>query len=87
MSLRGISDEDLAQADCVDWTEESESWNTYRLTDGTLLKIKLVLKDVKRLKKYQPDGTPLYWASWDIILRGTEVPDNLKQKIKPSSTT
>ena len=87
MSLRGISDEDLAQADGVDWKEENESWNTYRLTDGTLLKIKLVLKDVKRLKKFQPDGTPLYWASWDILMRSTEVPDELKQKTKTSSTT
>jgi hypothetical protein len=85
--LRGISDEDLAQADGVDWKEENESWNTYRLTDGTLLKIKLVLKDVKRLKKFQPDGTPLYWASWDILMRSTEVPDELKQKTKTSSTT
>jgi hypothetical protein len=82
LALKGISDEDLTQADSVDWKEESESWNTYRLTDGTLLKIKLVLKDVKRLKKTQPDGTPLYWGSWDILMRATEVPENLKQKIK-----
>lgn len=85
MALKGISDEDLAEADSIDWTEESESWNTYRLTDGTLLKIKIVLKDVKRLKKFQPDGSPTYWASWDILMRSTEVPDGLKQKMKKPS--
>jgi hypothetical protein len=86
LAQKAISDEDLAQADTIDWTQENESWNSYRLSDGTLLKIKLALKDVKSLKKYMADGTPIYFTTYDILIRTTEVPDSIKQKPNAPST-
>jgi len=44
----------------LDFEEEEEYWNRYRLSDGTTLKLKLVLRGVKRLNRYEPDGTPIY---------------------------
>lgn len=82
MSQFRISDEDLAEADELDWTQENEFWNSYRLSDGTLLKVKLVLKAVKRLKMYNPDGTPMYVIGSEQIMRATEVQENVKKKSK-----
>ena len=83
MAQNQIAPEDIAQADDLDWTQENEFWNTYRLSDGTLLKVKLVLKGVKRLKKYQPDGTPIYLIINDNIVRAMEIQGDIKMKPKP----
>ena len=83
MAQSPLSEEDLAQADNLDWTQENEFWNTYRLSDGTLLKVKLVLKGVKRLKKFATDGMPIYVIISDNVVRATEVQGNVKAKPKP----
>ena len=85
MAANQIMPEDIAKADDMDWTEENEFWNTYRLSDGTLLKVKMVLKGVKRLKKYSPDGTPIYIIMSDNVVRAMEIQGNVKLKPKPSN--
>lgn len=85
MAANQIMPEDIAQADDMDWTEENEFWNTYRLSDGTLLKVKMVLKGVKRLKKYSSDGTPIYIIMSDNVVRAMEIQGNVKLKPKPSN--
>ena len=82
-----IMQRDLVDADDIDFTEEREHWNTYKLKDGTTLKIKLVLRGVKRLKKWMADGTPMYVISSTHIVRAVDVPKNLKrsQNHKPSN--
>jgi hypothetical protein len=85
MAQSPISQEDLAQAEDMDWTQENEFWNSYRLSDGTLLKVKLVLKGVKRLKKYLPDGAPIYVVLSDNVVRTAEIQGNVRQKPKPPS--
>jgi hypothetical protein len=81
-----IKPEDVASGEDVDFKEkEIEHWNTYELSDGTILKVKLVLRGVKRLKKYNPDGTPIYIINTQNIVRVLNVPENLKKK--PSETT
>jgi len=83
MAQSPISQEDLTQAEDMDWTQENEFWNSYRLSDGTLLKVKLVLKGVKRLKKYLADGSPIYVVISDNVVRTAEIQGNVKQKPKP----
>lgn len=85
MAANQITPEDIAQAEDMDWKEENEFWNTYRLSDGTLLKVKMVLKGVKRLKKYSPDGTPIYIIMSDNVVRAMEIQGNVKLKPKPSN--
>ena len=79
-----IMQKDLAEAEDVDFTDEHESWNSYKLTDGTTLKVKLVLRGVKRLKKFTPDGSPMYLISNANIVRAVNVPKHLKAKPKVS---
>ena len=73
------------EAEDMDFEEEKENWNTYKLADGTTLKIKLVLRGVKRLKKFAPDGNPIYVINAQNVLRMVDVPKELKMKPKPSS--
>lgn len=75
-----ISPEELAEAEDVDFVEEKEGWNIYRLSDGSILKVKLVLTGVKRLKKWNPDGTPIYVINSQNIVRVINVPKDLKAK-------
>lgn len=68
----------------IDFTEEKEYWNEYKLEDGTTLKVKLVLRGVKRLNQFEPDGTPIYAINSMNVVRAVEVPDELKAKPKKS---
>jgi hypothetical protein len=77
-----ITPEDIAQADDIDFEEVSENWNTYKLKDGTTLKVKLVLIGVKRLKKYNPDGMPIYVINSQNVVRAVNVPEELRAKPK-----
>jgi len=84
MSQAPFSQEDISEGEDIDWTNEQEQWNTYKLADGTIMKVKLVLKGVKRLKKHLPDGTPIYMIMSDNVVRVINVPENLKLKTKQS---
>lgn len=80
-----ITQADLAEADDIDFTEEKEYWNVYKLADATTLKVKLILIGVKRLKKWNTDGTPIYLINSRNVVRAVDVPKNLKAKPKVSS--
>lgn len=68
----------------LDFTEVEEHWNSYILSDGTKLKVKLVLRGVKRLKRYEPDGSPIYVINSINVVRALNVPEELKAKPKES---
>ena len=68
----------------LDFTEVEEHWNSYTLSDGTTLKVKLVLRGVRRLKRYEPDGSPIYVINSINVVRALNVPDELKAKQKKS---
>jgi len=80
-----IMPEDLANAEDVDWTEAKEFWNEYKLKDGTTLKVRLILIAVKRLKKYLPDGNPMYFVNSSNVVRAVDIPKELKMKPKASN--
>lgn len=68
------------EATPVEVNQSSERWNEYLLEDGTLLKMKLVLKKVLRVDgEFDAEGNPVY------IMQSTNVssitsPDSLKHK-------
>ena len=68
----------------LDFEEIEEHWNTYTLSDGTTIKVKLVLRGVKRLKRYEPDGNPIYVINSINVVRSVNVPPELKAKPKES---
>jgi len=81
-----ITPQDIAEGESLDFTEHTEHWNTYKLSDGTLLKVRIVLTGVKRLKKYNPDGEPIYIIQSQNIVRAVDVPTDIKMKPKPPTT-
>lgn len=83
--VQRITQKDVAEAEDVDFAEEREHWNTYKLKDGTLLKIKLVLQGVKRLQKWNQDGSPIYLINSTNVVRAVDVPKKLKAKPKVST--
>jgi uncharacterized membrane protein YfhO len=65
--------------------EESEStkekhWNTYKLSDGSTIRIKTVLKGVKRLNTFTEEGKPVYSVKADNVVEVMEAP---RQLMKP----
>jgi len=79
-----IPPEEIAKGEDIDWTDEKEHWNTYKLKDGTTLKVKIALRGVKRLQKHNPDGTPIYMINSYNLVRAVDVPKKLMGKVKPS---
>ncbi|MBT3284692.1 hypothetical protein HN807_05080 [Candidatus Bathyarchaeota archaeon] len=77
-----LSRDALKDAVEVDFSEEKEFWNEYTLKDGTTLKVKLVLRGVKRLTRYEPDGTPVYVINSMNVVRAVNVPPEIKAKPK-----
>jgi hypothetical protein len=75
-----ITQKDLLDAINLDFDEEEEHWNSYTLEDGTTLKVKLVLRGVKRLQRFNPDGTPMYLIQSQNIVRTVNVADALLAK-------
>lgn len=85
--FRELKPEDLFTAEDLDFTEqEKDEWRTYELSDGTTLRIKTVLVGVKRLKKFNPDGIPVYVVRTQNLVRAVNVPSKFKQKPKPVAT-
>lgn len=64
----------------VDVNQSGEKWNEYLLEDGTVLKMKLVLKKVFRVdSEFDEEGNPVY------VMQSTNVtsisaPGDLKKK-------
>lgn len=75
-----ITQRDLAERVDGDFSEEKEYWNTYHLDDGTTLKMKVVLRSVRLLKRFNPDGTPIYLIQSQNIVRTVNMPEHLKAK-------
>jgi hypothetical protein len=60
----------------------TERWNEYRLDDGTLLKLKLLLATVHRVEgRYDAEGNPMY-AIQSTNMICAEAPRRLQQKAR-----
>jgi len=82
-----ITQRDIAEAKDIDFTEEVEHWNVYKLEDGTTLKVKLVLRGIKRLQKWNPDGSPIYLINSQNIVRTVDIPEEIRAKAKAKEST
>lgn len=85
MATPPITPQDLAESQDVDFEEKEEHWNVYRLKDGSTIKVKLILLGIKKLKKHNPDGTPIYMINSQNIVRAVDIPKELIVKPKESS--
>lgn len=69
-----------AEGEEVQFKEVEERWNEYELSDGTKLRIKLVLIKAIRTSEYNTQNEPIYSVATNTILNVT-VPENLKKKV------
>jgi hypothetical protein len=58
--------------------KEEERWSTFRLGDGSTIKVKLIVKGAKRLNKYSADGMPVYTVETEPIVQVIDVPEALR---------
>ena len=81
-----ITSEDIEKAEDVEIVEEKDYWNTYKLKDGSVIKMKLIVRGVKRsTTKWQPGGNPIYLVNSQNVMRLGNIPKKLKAKPKPST--
>lgn len=75
-------EEVLFDGEEVDFENRKEDWNTYELSDGSILKVKLVLLNVVRSRdKYDPLGKPIYGVTSQNIVRVLKVSEDLRQRV------
>jgi hypothetical protein len=64
----------------VDIVSSKDGWSEYQLADGTVLRAKTVVLDVKKLiGQYNQDGEPVYEMQMTMVNQA-RVPENLKKK-------
>ena len=59
----------------VDFTPVDEPWTKHRLTDGTIVRIKLIVADIIRVPVDRPDAEPRYVVKSSNIL-AIDTPDS-----------
>ena len=61
-----------------DVISSKDGWSEYTLQDGTIIRAKAVILDVKRaIGQYSPDGNPLYILQYAFVNQ-VKAPDELK---------
>lgn len=64
----------------VDIKTAVEEWSEYRLSDGSVLSVKPLVADVRRVKgKFNDHGDPLYLVTGGMVIR-TKAPRKLRRK-------
>jgi hypothetical protein len=70
------------EAEQIDFESKAEPWSTYELSDGTALKIRVILTGVMRIEgEYDQSGNPIY-----VVSSQTVVQANAPKKIRGSPT-
>ena len=65
----------------VDIVSSKDGWSEYTLADGTVIRAKAVVLDVKKMTgQYSPEGEPVYELQMTMINQ-SRVPDHLKKKV------
>jgi hypothetical protein len=74
----------LRDGESVPIVEQVESWNEYRLNDGTVLRFKSVVTEIVRLTNpdvYDNEGVPIYVVKSTQMAAIAQVPENLRKKV------
>src|SRR5258706_7481795 len=64
----------------VDIVSSKDGWSEFTLADGTVIRAKAAVLDVKKMVgQYNPEGEPIYVLQLTVVNQ-TRVPDNLKKE-------
>lgn len=69
---------EMVDGEEVEFEPLTERWNEYRLSDGTLLKMKLVVTRIIRIDKYNEQGEPIYLVNSNNVLTASVPPQLMK---------
>ena len=72
--MKVLLDGKPAEGRRVDFKPVEEPWTKYKLPDGTIIRLKLVVTEVVRLREDLPDGEPHYVVKSSNIL-AVDTPD------------
>jgi hypothetical protein len=70
--------EKSVQGTLVDFETVREEYNSYKLADGSMIRMKTVVTSIIRTDDFTPDGEPLYIVNSQNVLVA-DVPDGLKR--------
>jgi hypothetical protein len=62
----------------VDFETTREEYNSYRLSDGAVIRMKTVVTNIIRTEEFTPTGEPVYIVNSQNVLVA-DVPDELKK--------
>jgi hypothetical protein len=65
----------------VDFETVREEYNSYRLSDGSMIRMKTVVTNIIRTDEFTPNGEPIYVVNSQNVLVA-DVPDDLKKPTK-----
>jgi hypothetical protein len=65
---------------------KDKHWNTYKLSDGSTIRIKTILKGVKRLNTFSADGKPMYSVKADNLVEVVDAPRQLMKSNQEDQT-
>ena len=68
----------LVDGEEVDYDPLAEKWNEYRLSDGTVLRMKLVVTKIVRLDLYNDQGEPIYLVNSNNAISASVPPKLMK---------
>ncbi len=73
--------QEIVDGEEVEFEPLAERWNEYRLSDGTLLKMKMAITKIFRLDKYNDVGEPIYLVSSNTLLSASVRPELMKGEL------
>src|SRR2546422_9994482 len=70
------------EAEQIDFESKAEPWSTYELSDGTTLKVRVILTGVLRIEgEYDQSGNTI-----DVVLSQTVIQENAAKTIRATPT-
>ncbi len=73
--------QEIVDGEEVEFEPLAERWNEYRLSDVTLLKMKMAITKIFRLDKYNDVGEPIYLVSSNTLLSASVRPELMKGEL------
>jgi hypothetical protein len=65
----------------VDFETVREEYNTYKLSDGSTIRMKTVVTNIIRTEEFTPTGEPVYIVNSQSVLVA-DVPEELKKSVQ-----
>ena len=70
--------EEMVPAEEMEYEPLRESWNEYRVADGSLLRLKVVVSKIQRLEKRNDQGEPIYLITSTNVVSTTVPPELMR---------